>query len=300
MTTKSISHLWATLCASFLLMACTSDEGLSPIEPVDDCGRLELHLGVSTRATTTVISAAEARNFLITVTRGQDIVRGPQALGDMDLRFPAGQGYAVFAENCNEDTAESANGGWGQKRFIGLSSDFGIQHSQTTQVTVGLGVANAAFCVVIAPAMAHYFRESGSVVVAVDGRQLVWTMDNAGCPQQEGIVAEGQMAFFNIPEEGTRTINYAIRMVADGGQIIEQTGSATLSPAKNTRLNINAASGEMGLSIHVDEQILTAQELLVVGPDDVIQDDGKTAGLAEHEGYTTDGSEVDYDSYNGN
>ena len=102
-------YYFAWICFLCLMNACTSEAGLG-IEAGQqgEDGQIELAFTgtAPTRSTTTTISPEEAKNFLITVSQGEGIIRGPQTLGTMDMRFPAGQGYKVYAESCTESDAE--------------------------------------------------------------------------------------------------------------------------------------------------------------------------------------------------
>ena len=93
-----------------MLSACTSESGLEVQTGQDNAeGKMALAFTGSapTRGTTTTISPEEAKTFLITVSQGGTVVRGPQTLGTMDMRFPVGQGYSVYAESCTEADAHN-------------------------------------------------------------------------------------------------------------------------------------------------------------------------------------------------
>ena len=292
-------YYFAWICFLSLMNACTSEEGLG-IEAgqQDEDGKIELAFTgtAPTRSTTTTISPEEAKNFLITVTQGEGIIRGPQTLGTMDMRFPVGGGYLVYAESCTEADAEANNNRWGQKRFVGTSEEFRIDKGKTTTVSVGMSVDNASLCVIINPSLSNYFKKSCTISVTEGDRTLVWNYDNAG-KVVDGQTIDGQVAYFNVGDEGTRTISYTIKAVSDD-KTIEKTGSVTLSRAKNSRLNLAYDSGFFNLTVNVNEENLYVESKLTVGPDDITQDDGATDAIGGNDDFNIDDSEVDYDQYN--
>lgn len=263
-----------------------------------DFGKIELSFTGKneTRSSTTTISPEEAKNFLITVSQGGQVVRGPQTLGTMNMRFPVGQGYKVYAESCTEADAERNNNQWGQKRFVGTSEEFGISKGETTTARVGMTVDNAAMCVVINPSLENYFKESCTITLSEVDRNLCWTYDNAG-KVEDGVANDGQIAYFNVGEEGTRQITYTIVAVADSKTITKE-GTITLTRAKMSRLNLAYESGFFDLTVDLSEEELYMDSDLTVGSQDIIQDDGATDGIGNNDDFYLDGSEVDYDQYN--
>ena len=297
MKRKKILLAWA--CLMGMLSACTSESGLEVQTGQDNAeGKMALAFigSAPTRGTTTTISPEEAKTFLITVSQGGTVVRGPQTLGTMDMRFPVGQGYSVYAESCTEADAEANNNRWGQKRFVGTSEEFGINKGQTTEVSVGMSVDNASFCVIIQPSLSNYFKKSCTISVTEGDRTLEWNYDNAG-KVMDGQTLDGQVAYFNIGSEGSRTITYTIKAVSDD-KTIEKTGTVTLSRAKNSRLNLAYQSGFFNLTVNVNEEDLYVDSELTIGPDDITQDDGATDAIGGNDDFNTDDSEVDYDQYN--
>lgn len=296
---KRMNFLLAWACFMGMLTACTSESGLEVQTGQDSAeGKMALAFTGSapTRGTTTTISPEEAKTFLITVSQGGTVVRGPQTLGTMDMRFPVGQGYSVYAESCTEADAEANNNRWGQKRFVGTSEEFGINKGQTTEVSVGMSVDNASLCVIINPSLSNYFKKSCTISVTEGDRTLVWNYDNAG-KVVDGQTIDGQVAYFNVGDEGTRTISYTIKAVSDD-KSIEKTGTITLSRAKNSRLNLAYDSGFFNLTVNVNEENLYVDSKLTVGPDDITQDDGATDAIGGNDDFNIDDSEVDYDQYN--
>lgn len=281
---------------AFLASSClNTDDIWKDKEPAVEYGNVELSFNGTTRATTTTISPEEAKNFLITVTQGDRILRGPQTLGTMSMKFPVGQGYKVFAESCNEQEAETGNDNWGQKRFTGSSAEFGINKGETTKASVGMKVANAAVCVVIDPSLANYFRKSCTLNISEGERDLHWNYDNAG-KEVDGVITDGQIAYFNVDETGQRTIHYSITASAEGN-ITDKEGTITLNRAKMSRLKLKYDSGAFSLTVSVNEDNLYVDNTITVTPDDVIADDGNTDASAGNEDFETDNFVPDYDSY---
>ncbi len=297
MKLKKRHHMLAWTCALLCLNACTSDAGLTPESSEE--GKVELAFSGSapTRSTTTTISPEEAKNFLITVNWGGTIFRGPQTLGTIDLRFPVNEGYTVYAENCTEAAAEENNNHWGQKRFVGTSAPFGISKGETTYVKVPLSVDNASLCVIIHPSLSNYFKTSCTISLSETDRSLVWNYDNAG-KVVDGVTTDGQTAFFNVGASGTREIVYTIKAESTGKDPVVKTGTITLSRAKNSRLNLAYDSGFFNLTVNANQEDLYVSEELTVGPDDIIEDDGKTESIGKNDDFYTDDTDVEYDQYN--
>ena len=297
MKRKKLLLAWA--CFMSMMSACTSESGLEVQNGQNNAeGKMALTFTgtAPTRSSTTTISPEEAKTFLITVSQGETVVRGPQTLGTMDMRFPVGQGYTVYAESCTEADAENNNTRWGQKRFVGTSDQFGINKGETTKVSVGMSVDNASFCVIIQPSLSNYFKNSCTISITEGDRTLEWNYDNAG-KVMDGQTLDGQVAYFNIGSEGSRTITYTIKAVSDD-KTIEKTGTVTLSRAKNSRLNLAYDSGFFNLTVNVNEENLYVDSELTLGPDDITQDDGATDAIGGNDDFNIDDSEVDYDQYN--
>ena len=295
----------SALIKSFMILytvtsmcSCLGQDDFMQNEEDVDFGKVELSFTgkTETRSSTTTISPEEAENFLITVSQGGQVVRGPQTLGTMNMRFPVGQGYQVYAESCTEADAEHNNNQWGQKRFVGSSEEFGIFKGQTTTAKVGMSVDNAAMCVVINPSLENYFKKSCTITLSEADRNLRWTYDNAG-KVEEGVATDGQIAYFNVGEEGTRQITYTIVAVSDSKTITKE-GTITLTRAKMSRLNLAYESGFFDLTVNLSEEDLYIDSDLTVGSQDIIQDDGATDGIGNNDDFNVDDSEVDYDQYN--
>lgn len=204
-------------------MACVGGCGNMEIEPEGqpDEGSITLQLRGSnntqdTRATTSTITEEEARLFLVSLYKGTDIVNRQVMLGDfVNLTFPVGYGYKVFVENITDQDAETFNDGWGAKRYTGLSKSFGIQAGQTTKVTVGCSVANAAIAVNIADGVGNC-----TVNIISGERTLSTTTSNT--------------AYFNIGESGIIKVSV---QVAKDGEVVA-TKDLELSAAQVKDINI--------------------------------------------------------------
>ena len=291
---KVFSYMALLLVIS--LTACMNQDDFIQQEDGNEVGSIELSFGASTRSTTTTISPEEANNFLVTITKSGEIVRGPQTLGTLNTRLPVGQDYKVYAESCTEADAELMNNHWGQKRFVGNSDVFGINKGETTKVRVGMSVDNAAMCVVIHPSLANYFKNSCTITLSETNRALQWNYDNAG-KIENGVTTDGQIAYFNIDESGVREVEYTIEASSDN-QTITKTGTMRLSRAKMSRLNLAYDSGFFSLTLSVNEEDLYVDNQLVVGPNDIISDKGETDVVGGHDSFNNYDSGVDYDQYN--
>ena len=277
------------------LTACQGLDDAMQGEDFTDYGNIELTFHGTTRATTTTISPEEAQHFLITITQGERIVRGPEALGTIDLRLPVGQGYKVYAESCSKEDAENSNEHWGQKRFTGSSAEFGINKGQTTKASIGMRVDNTAICVIIDASLASYFKEACTLDITESGRYLRWDYDNAGKGTNEN--DNGQIAYFNVDETNQRSIRYTITASAEGN-ITNSGGTITLNRAKMSRLKLKKESGSFTLELDVNQEDLYVGQYLTIKPGDIISDDGNTDISGSNDKFESDNTVPDYDQYN--
>ena len=277
------------------LTACQGLDDAMQGEDFTDYGNIELTFHGTTRATPTTISPEEAQHFLITITQGERIVRGPEALGTIDLRLPVGQGYKVYAESCSKEDAENSNEHWGQKRFTGSSAEFGINKGQTTKASIGMRVDNAAICVIIDASLASYFKEACTLDITESGRYLRWDYDNAGKGTNEN--DNGQIAYFNVDETNQRSIRYTITASAEGN-ITNSGGTITLNRAKMSRLKLKKESGSFTLELDVNQEDLYVGQYLTIKPGDIISDDGNTDISGSNDKFESDNTVPDYDQYN--
>ena len=105
------------------------------------------------------------------------------------------------------------------------------------------------------------------------------------------------MAYFNIPSGGTRTVHYTITAVSPDKTTTSE-GDMTLEVAKMKRLSLTYNAGFYELDVTVDQTDLFYDKTITIGPDDVTSDQGETNANGSHNGFETDGTEIDYDTYN--
>lgn len=255
---------------------------------------LELQGVKATRATTTSISKEEADNFLITIFKGDAIVRESTPLRDVNTRLSAGYGYSIKAESCSEATAEASNSGWGQRRYAGHSAQFAIKAGETTKVGVGCSVVNAGVCVVFDETLSSYFTTDYRVTIKEGDRTLLFTSANAGSSIGEE-ATDGQIAYFNTGADDTRTISYTIH--AEGPKTIDKTYEITLSTAKISRLKLTYDTSTFNVSISVDETDVYIDDSITIRPEDIVGDDGSTEITADHDAFSNSGEAIDINNY---
>ena len=284
-----MKKLFTILSTVFLLASCAisdfetnSSPASGGTEQADSIGFFELTLSSvpSTRSTSTQITPEEAANFLVTIFKGSDIVRQTVRLADLNTSLPAGYGYTVQAESCSEADAESANGGWGQKRYAGLSASFAILAGKTTNVDVGCSVANSGVVLKYDTSLLNYFT-SIELTVTSGERTLTFTED-------------GQTAYFNTDAENPRQATYTMKAVGPNGPVTSE-GQFSLNKAKMQPIRLGYEIGTFELSILVEEYDLTDDEV-VIHEEDIQTDDGKTEVNATFAGYT-ESARTDIHSY---
>ena len=222
----------------------------------------------ATRATTQV-SEAEAKKYLITIYKGEDVFTPATPLEDLSTRLNAGYGYSIMAQSCTEEVAESFNDGFGKRRFVGKSQSFAIYAGQTTQVNVPCKVANggvsAYFDKTVTDNFSNYKITINEKYADESARNLIF--DASNCDKKNGEVIEsGTVAYFNIPESG-RTIEYTVT----AGNVTK-TLTQTLEVAKIKRLSVSYKSGSFSLEINVDDQEIFISDDVVIEPDPSIHD----------------------------
>lgn len=236
----------------FAFSACNSQDWPGFGEPVGDedfagKGSIAIQLlGSAQRATTTTITKEEADLFLVTVTKGGDMISQQIQLGSIGtMTFPAGNGYKVSVENITASDAETLNDGWGAKRFTGDSKYFGIQAGQTTAVSVNCTVANAAVSITIDGAV------EGCSVTVSDGVRSLTT-------------SEDRVAYFNVDED-SRVITLTVEK--DGVVVSEQ--DLTIEPAQTKDVNISAgeepSTGSISISITYDDAFIVVPQEVIIG-----------------------------------
>ncbi|MCQ2212318.1 MAG: DUF4493 domain-containing protein [Bacteroidaceae bacterium] len=254
---RSIIYI-LTIGLCFLLHSCVSEtweretEVQEPTEEqeANAVGKLDLTLssGAATRVTST-LSAEEAGKFLVTLYKGSDIYRATTQLKDLDKNLPAGYGYSLVAENCTESDAETVNDGWGQKRFAGQSSQFAIKAGETTKVNVSCSVVNAGLSI--------NFDES--VTASYDS--YTFTVTDGSRTIEFNSATAGKVAYFNVPADGKKTINY--RVVA--GTDVDKSGTIDLGKAVLKNFNITLPnSGTIGIEITYDDTMDVVVEEIII------------------------------------
>ena len=287
-----------TLLTAFLLGACSADITETTIPPIDDTeqwGTLELSLGSATRATSTVISKEEADNYWVTVYKGQDISRETTRLRDLNKRLSAGYGYIVEAESCLEPEAESANNGWGQRRYAGQSASFAIKPGETTKVGVGCTVANAGVEVVFDETMAHHFTTSYSVTITEGERTIIFD-EHTGGKREAGVITPGSVAYYNVDDSGTRTLTYTIEAYGFGKRLVK-TATMVVTKAKISRLTLIFIPGTLDLDIAIDQEDMFVELGIEITDKNVIQDDGSADVNGAHDDFEESSDGVDISDY---
>ena len=294
----STAKLCFMLLMLYLLGACSADIP-APLVPSTDAteqwGTLELSLGSTTRATSTVISKEEADNYWVTIYKGQDISREKTRLKDLDTRLSSGYGYVVEAESCLEPEAESADNGWGQRRYVGRSSSFAIKPGETTKVGVGCIVANAGVEVVFDETIKHHFITSYSVTIT-EGDRIIIFDEHTGGKREEGVITPGNVAYYNVDDSDARTLTYTIEAYGEGKRLVK-TVNMTVHKSKISRLTLIFIPGTLGLDVTIDETDLFVSQGIEITENDVIQDDGSTDISGEHDDFEASDDDVDISDY---
>lgn len=229
-------------------------------------GTLEIDLQGSgaTRATTKV-SEAEAKKFLITIYKGEDEYAPATPLEELNTRLNAGYGYSLMAQSCTEEVAESANDGWGKRRYVGRSQSFAIIAGQTTKVSVPCKVANGGLSAYFDKTVTDNFTNYSITIIEEGTRNIVF--DASNCDKMNGEVIEnGAVAYFNVPESG-RTVKYVVKAGS-----ITKTLSQVVDVAKINRMSVSYKSGSFSLEINVDDQDIFINDDVTIEPDPTLSD----------------------------
>ncbi|MBO4613210.1 MAG: DUF4493 domain-containing protein [Bacteroidaceae bacterium] len=256
-----IRHIIPLLTA-LLLTACVNDAE----RPADGDGCFALGLtseGLTAEVVTRAareLSASEAADYTITLTEGDETV-WEKRYADItlaDRTQPLGSGYRVAAENCSTDEAESANSGWGQRRNAGVSDPFVIVSGATTPVQVSCSMANAGLCVMFDQSFTDYFSEYA--VTTDDLRGLKFNADNAAEFDANRQLIHGNMAYYNVEDDGTHTVPVIISASAGWDGTVHLTRSLTLQRGKVVRLRVRLTGseptdGNIGLSVTTEDFI---------------------------------------------
>lgn len=246
---KKRAILFFSLFATLLLTACIGDfdtpkvaqQGYFAIELETD----SLVEEVETRAARE-LTYEEAKKYLVTLTQGEEVVwthKKFEEITQADRTQPLGENYVVMAEDITEEEAESANDGWGCRRYAGLSETFSVVSKQTTFVTVPCRMANAGLSVVFDESFTSYF--SDYAVTTDDLRALKFNTN-------------GRIAYYNTDANGRHNLDIAISASAGWDGTVRLRRSLTLQRGKIIRLKVKLNSpepteGNISLSITYDD-----------------------------------------------
>lgn len=283
------------LVATAMFSSCTADE---EILDESNLGKVEFSLegNATTRATTTTLSKEEAGEFWITIFKGSDVSKVKTQLKNLDTKLSAGYGYTATAENCDELTALSANDGWGQRRFYGVSDLFGIKIGEVTKVGIPCSVANTGVEVVFDESVPQYFTTSYKVTVTDGNRSLVFDSATGGS-RVSNVVTNGKTGYFNISDDGTCTINYTIEAYSNNLRLVK-TRSLTLRKATISRLLLTFIPGMYDLDVNIHNEDIYIEKDIEITNKDVTQDDGSTEMDSNHDGFEESDDNVDINDYN--
>jgi hypothetical protein len=259
-----IQHIIPPLAVS-LLIACTAEENGLPTNM-----RGSFTLGLSTDSLAVEVTTRAGRNltdaeqqiFTVSLTQNGETIweNIPYADITQDDRIqPVGNGYVVSAESCTSSDAESANNGWGQRRYWGQSDSFDIKSGENTEVSVDCRMANAGLCVEFDESFTSYFT-MGYSVTTDDSRTL--RFDNT---------TSGSVAYYNIPEGNTRMVHLLVNASAgwDGTLHIER--DLVLTRGGVTRLHVRkseSTEGQIDLGITFDDEFDVQYEYIDVPLED--------------------------------
>ena len=269
------------LCAGAMAVSsCMNEADPFALSPADqeaegeEMGSFEVLLQGSnaTRATTTV-SADEAKKYWITIYKGTDEYTPATQLGELSNRLNAGYGYSLMAESILETEAESANQGWGKRRYMGKSQSFAIVAGQTTKVNVSCKVANGGVSAYFDNTITDNFTNYSITINEkfADGEARNFTFNSTNCDHKVGdVIQSGQIAYFNIPEAG-RSIEYTVTAGS-----VEKKFTQELEVAKIKRLSVSYKSGSFTLEIDVEDEEIYADANVTVEPDPSISDNVPT------------------------
>lgn len=284
-----------SLMAVAVFSSCTADE---EILDENNHGRVEFSLesNSATRATTTTLSKEEAGEFWITIFKGSDVSKTKTQLKNLDTQLSAGYGYTATAENCDELVALSANEGWGQRRFYGVSDLFAIKIGEVTKVGIPCSVANSGVEVVFDESVPRYFTTSYKVTVSDCTRSMVFDSVTGGSIVA-GVTTYGKTGYFNVSDKGTHEVTYSIEAYSDNLRLVK-TRSLTLKKATISRLKLNFVPGTYELDIHIQNEDMYVDQKVDITDKDVIQDDGSADLDSSHDDFEESDEDVDINDYN--
>ena len=231
---KGLLYIFALLlCCSCMDMSMNWPEPPKAEPAGDGVGWLSLRLtsdGMDTRATAAEV---DPDTFLITIFKGEDRITDTVRLKDLNPVLDAGFGYVLQAENCTSETAEVANGGWGQKHFFGRSASFVIRAGETTTVKVACCVVNAGLAIDFDDAFRKRYPKC---VVKMDGdRNISWRSSDSGT---------ARVAYFNTGDDGAREVTFLVFL--NGEDDPEPIGARVTLEAKKSITLVLSPKSETG------------------------------------------------------
>ena len=253
------------LFVGLLLTACTSEENSLPANL-----RGSFTLGLSTDSLAVEVTTRAGRDltdveqqiFAVSLRQNGETIWENIPFADItlaDRTQPVGTSYVVSAESCTSAEAESANDGWGKRRYWGQSETFDIKKDANTNVSVDCHMANAGVSVEFDESFTSYFT-MGYSVTTDDSRTL--RFDNT---------TTGRVAYYNIPEGNTRVVHVLVNASAgwDGTLHIER--ELVLRKGGVTRLYVRKGEfneGQVDLGITVDSSFDVQYEYIDVPIED--------------------------------
>ena len=243
--------------AALAFVACSNEE-----ERVLEYGQVTLgvdvknEIVVNTRAAAT---AEELADYTIAIYQGDAVKLSATKYSALpsQLLYPAGSGYVVYAEDCTEAVAQSANDGWGQKRIAGNSEAFTIVANQNNQVAFDCTVQNALVGVNYLSSFTDTFTEYSVEVNESSDTDRKLTFPTAA-------TFASHTAYFNI--DSTPEISYVIKGKFNGVDKT-YTGTLAIAAAKHYKLNLSSTSkGQITLSITIDNTVTEESQDVTVNP----------------------------------
>jgi hypothetical protein len=258
----NLLHILTLLFASVLLTNCVTE--MDDLRPVNSRGSFTLGLStdslaveVETRAGRDLTDAEKGIYTVSLVQEDETIWIMPFANIKLEDRTqPTGQGYVVSAESCTATEAESANSGWGQRRYWGKSETFDIKANENTDVSVDCSMANAGLCVDFEESFTSFFTE-GYTVTIVDSRNLEFNKNTTG-----------SVAYYNVGSDGTHDVRLLINASAGwDGMLKTIDRTLTLRQGHTYCLHVRKGAvetGTMGVTITTEDFVEGESEEVIV------------------------------------
>lgn len=269
---KELCMLHYALCI-ICCVSCVNEEGLlkDGDTPTGSFSCLlnatEPQISVHTRAT---LSDEEAANYTVTLTQNNNILVGPKKYNlftESEHHQKVGSYYKLSAESCTLDEAET---GYGVARYIGTSETFEIKKNENTEVTIPCTITNAGLCVVFDDSFTRLFTTY--TVKTDDMRGLEFTQENASSYNNKGEFVPGQVAYYNVGNNGGKNVDVQINALGDKGKGQTRT-TVTLKRGYIKRLTVNSTpspdeTGTIGgLTITIDEEFKPVNEEITIDPE---------------------------------